>query len=164
MNRNFSMLKSIALVAALAAGVSGMAHADMGRFDSGYAYFLKYPFDKAPSAWRHANPNGLSELELQKMSSEALEGRFERSNFDKAPSEWRQTHPNGLSERELQALSSEASAWQQPNQPATSTFLSSAETPQPGVREATDTGKPTFAQRVANLLHRVNKGASQSSP
>src|SRR6266404_657914 len=127
MNRNFSMLKSIALVAALAAGVSGMAHADMGRFDSGYAYFLKY-------------------------------------NFDKAPSEWRQTHPNGRSERELQALSSEASAWQQPNQPATSGFLSSAETSQPGAREATDTGKPTFAQRVANLLHRLNKGASQSSP
>src|SRR5260221_14215254 len=115
MNWNFSMLKSIALVAALAAGVSGVAHADMGRFDSGTAYFLKYPFDKAPSAWRHANPNGLSELELQKVSSEALEVRFERPNFATAPSEWRQTHPNGLSERELQASSSEATAWQQPN-------------------------------------------------
>jgi len=64
MNRKFSMMKSIMLVAALAAGVSGLARADdssmnMWTGDS-YAYFnggQNFPLgkpvlDNAPSTWR----------------------------------------------------------------------------------------------------------------
>lgn len=107
MNRKFSILKSM-LVAALAAGGSGLAHADMGRFDSGYQYFFRQPIDKAPSAWRHANPDGLSQLELEAQSSDTLAKHFEQPTFEKAPSEWRQVHKNGVEERDLQVLSSKS--------------------------------------------------------
>ena len=123
-------------------------------------------FDKTPSAWRQSNPNGLSARVFQSYSAPGEAWHLNKPVFASAAGDptFRQSHANGLTERELQALSSAASAWHQPNQPTTSGFLSSAETAQPGAREATDTGKPTFAQRVANLLHRLNKGASQSSP
>ena len=128
MNRKFSMLKSIALAAALAAGVSGIAYADdssMDRFGGdSYAYFNSASVDKAPSAWRQANPNGVSERQLQALSSEDLGYDFQRPTFDKSPSTWRQTHPNGVSERELQALSSEGPVWHQSTQPATSAVAS----------------------------------------
>ena len=57
MNRKFSLMKSIALTAALVAGVSGMAHADDNDMSlwggDGYAYFhqSKPVVDKARSAW-----------------------------------------------------------------------------------------------------------------
>jgi hypothetical protein len=131
MNRKFSMLKSIALAAALAAAVSGIARADdnsMSRFGGdSYAYFNSTAGDKTPSAWRQANPNGVPERQLQALSSEALGYDFQRPIFDKAPSTFRQTHPNGLSERELQALSSESPVWHQSAQPATSALASTNE-------------------------------------
>jgi len=110
MSRKISMMKSIVVAVALAAGVSGMAHAgdgSMGRFGDSYAYFNSQAIDKAPSAYRQANPSGISERQLEALSSEALANDFQRPTFDRGPSTWRQTHPNGLSERELQALSSE---------------------------------------------------------
>jgi hypothetical protein len=130
MNSKFSMLKSIALAAALAAGISGIARADdnsMSRFGGdGYAYFNSAPVSKAPSAWRQANPSGVSERELQALSSEGLGYDFQRPTFDKSPSAWRQANPNGVSERELQALSSSslATAWRSPGQSATSALAS----------------------------------------
>jgi hypothetical protein len=179
MNRNFSMLKRFALTAALVAGVSDIARADdssMNPFtgDSS-AYFnggydrrqISNPnFDKTPSAWRQNNPNGLSERVFQSYSAPGEAWHLNKPVFASAGGDptFRQSHPNGPTERELQALSSEASAWHQLNQPATSGFLSSAETAQAGVREATNTGRPTLAQRMASLLHRLNKGASQSNP
>jgi len=68
MNSKFSIVKSIAVAAALAAGASGMARADdnsMNPFTGeSYAYFngcnlgqnCKPAFDTAPSAWRRAAP------------------------------------------------------------------------------------------------------------
>ena len=131
MNSKFSVVKSIALAAALVAGVSGMARADdndMTRLGgSSYAYFNSATVDKAPSAWRGANPNGVSELQLQALSSEGLGYDFQRPTFDKTPSTFRQTHPSGLSERELQALSSEASGWHPSIHPTTSAQASTNE-------------------------------------
>ena len=115
MNSKVSMMKSIVVAVALAAGVSGIARADdssMSRFGGdSYAYFNNAVVDKAPSAWRQANPNGVPEQQLEALSSEALASDFQRPTFDKAPSAWRQANPHGLSEREFQALSSEGSAW-----------------------------------------------------
>ena len=115
MSSKFSLVKSIALTAALVASVSGMARADdssMSRFGGdSYAYFNNAVVDKAPSAWRQSHPNGVSERQLQALSSESLASDFTKPTFDKAPSTFRQAYPNGLSERQLQALSSEASAW-----------------------------------------------------
>ena len=73
----------------------------------------------SPSAWRTSHPNGLSERQLQALSSESLASDFSKPTFDKAPSTFRQAYPNGLSERQLQALSSEASAWHSSPQVAT---------------------------------------------
>ena len=132
MNRKISMMKSIVVAVALAAGVSGMAHAgdgSMGRFGDSYAYFNSQPIDKAPSAYRQANPNGLSERQLEALSSEALANDFQRPTFDKGPSSWRQAHPNGLSEREFQALSSEAPAWHSSTSSPTSALASTNEAP-----------------------------------
>jgi len=132
MSRKISMMKSIVVAVALAAGVSGMAHAgdgSMGRFGDSYAYFNSQVIDKSPSAYRQANPNGLSESQLEALSSEALANDFQRPTFDKGPSTWRQAHPNGLSEREFQALSSEASAWHSSAPAPTSAVASTYEAP-----------------------------------
>jgi len=130
MNSKVSMMKSIVVAVALVAGVSGLARADdssMNPFTGdSYAYFnggydrpqiANAAFDKAPSAWRQANPNGLSERQFEALSSEALANDSQQPTFDKAPSTWRQASPNGLSERQFQALSSEAAAWHPANQP-----------------------------------------------
>jgi hypothetical protein len=128
MNRKVSMMKSIVVAVALAAGVSGIAHADdssMSRFGGdSYAYFNSIKPSNAPSAWRQANPNGLPERQLQALSSEALANDFQQLSFDKAPSTFHQTRPNGLSERELQALSSEGAAWHSTPRLATTALAS----------------------------------------
>jgi len=115
MNSQFSFVKSIALTAALVAGVSGMARADdssMSRFGGdSYTYFNNAVVDKAPSVWRQSHPNGVSEQQLEAESSEGLANDFAHPSFAKKPSTWRQVNPNGLSEHELQALSSEGPAW-----------------------------------------------------
>jgi len=118
MSSKVSMLNSMVVAVALAAGVSGIARADdssMNPFTGdSYAYFNKGDlpragnpvFDKSASPWRQANPSGVSERQLEALSSEALASDFTKPTFDKGPSTWRQTHPHGLSERQLQALSS----------------------------------------------------------
>jgi hypothetical protein len=131
MNSKFSMIRSIALTAALVAGVSGMARADdndMTRLGgSSYAYFNSAPVVTAPSAWRQDNPSGISERQLQALSSEGLSYDFQRFTFDKTPSAWRQANPNGVSEHDLQALSSEAYTWHQPTSSPTRTVASTSE-------------------------------------
>jgi hypothetical protein len=131
MNSKFSLVKSIAMTAALVAGISGIARADdndMTRLGgSSYAYFNSAPVDKAPSTWRQANPNGVSERQLQALSSEGLGFDFQRFTFDKSPSAWRQANPNGVSEHELQALSSEAPAWHSSPQAPTRAVASTSE-------------------------------------
>jgi len=125
---NSRVMKSLVVAVALAAGVSGIAHADdgdMGRFGDSYAYFNSQPVDKAPSTYHATNPNGVSDRQLEALSSEALARTFAKPSFDKAPSEWRIAHPNGLSDRELQALSYEGAVWHPFNQSATSAVASS---------------------------------------
>ena len=120
---NSGVMKSLIVAVALAAGVSGIAHADdgdMGRFGDSYAYFNSQPVDKAPSTYHATNPNGVSDRQLEALSSEALARTFAKPSFDKAPSEWRIANPNGLSERQYQALSSEAPVWHQTIQSAPS--------------------------------------------
>lgn len=128
MNSKVSMMKSIVVAVALAAGVSGIARADdggMGRFSDSYQYFNNAVVDKAPSAWRQANPNGVPEQQLEALSSEALSSTFQRPAFDKTASEWRQENPHGLSENQMQALSSEGPAWHSTPQSQTSALASS---------------------------------------
>src|SRR6202049_2051331 len=117
MNSKVSMMKSMVVAVALAAGVSGIARADdssMNPFTGdSYAYFNngdlprgdKPVFDKSASTWRQANPKWPPERKLESLSSEALANDFQPPTFDKGPSAWRQTHPHGVSERELQAES-----------------------------------------------------------
>jgi hypothetical protein len=133
---NSRVMKSLVVAVALAAGVSGIAHADdssMNPFSGeSYAYFnggdLPYSgktvFDKAPSAFRATHPNGLSDRQLEALSSEALASDFTTPTLDKAPSEWRIANPNGLSERQYQALSSEAPVWHEMIQSAPSALAS----------------------------------------
>jgi len=106
-------MSKVVIVTTLAAGAVGVANADMGRFDSGYKYFFSQPINNAPSAWRKAHPNGLSERELQADSGSSVSSawKIDKPALDKAPSDFRLTHPNGASERELQALSSHGPAW-----------------------------------------------------
>jgi hypothetical protein len=66
---------------------------------------------KTPSAWHQSNPNGLSERQLEALSSEALANDFQRASLHKAPSSFAQSHPHVLSVRELQGLSSEGPGW-----------------------------------------------------
>jgi hypothetical protein len=122
------MLKSIALTAALVAGVSGVARADdssMNPFTGdSYADFNR-PTSKASTdpAWRQNHPNGFTHLEEERLLSHSMAYQ-PAPVFDTAPSAWRQSHPNGLSEGELQALSSEALGWHPSANPATSALAS----------------------------------------
>ena len=132
MSSRISMIKSIVLAAALAAGVSGMARADdssMNPFTGdSYSYFNggdlpqrgQPTFDKAPSAWRQSNPNGVSERVLQSESGVGEAWHLNKPVYASAPTDptFKQTHPNGLTEREFQALSSEAPAWHEANRSA----------------------------------------------
>ena len=127
MNSRLSMMRIVAAVA-LAAGVSGIARADdssSSRFGGdGYAYFHqdKPIVSKAPTGFRQSNPNGLSESQLQALSSSSVASAYGAAvpAFDKATSSFAQSHPHGLSVRELQALSSEGPAWHSSHQSAPS--------------------------------------------
>ena len=128
MKSRFSTLKSIVVAAAMVAGVSGIARADdssMSRFGGdSYAYFNNAVVDKAPSAWRQSNPNGVPENVLQAYSGVGEAWNLNNPVFDRAPSAFAQTRPHGLTERDYQALSSEAPAWHSSSQPATTGFAS----------------------------------------
>jgi hypothetical protein len=134
---NSKLMNSIIVVAALVAGFSGMARADDSSMNpfigDSYAYFnggnlpkIGNPvFDNSASSWRQSHPNGLTETQLQILSSETAGYRFNGTPaIDKAPSSFAESHPHGLSERELQALSSEAPAWQLPKGSATTALAS----------------------------------------
>jgi hypothetical protein len=135
--REYPLSKRFAAAAALALGASGVAMADdnsMSRFGGdSYAYFNSQPVVRgnAPdvAAWRKGHPNGLTERELQALSSSDLSAVVAQANPQvfsavAADTTWRQSHPNGLTERELQALSASSLAiWQAPERTATVTNL-----------------------------------------
>jgi len=136
MKSKISLLRNIALTAALVAAVSGMAHADdssmnpftgdsYADFDGGNLPNRGNPvYDTSPSAWRQGNPNGVSDRQLQSLVTFAPMVYKPAPVFDSAASVWRQSHPSGLSESELQALSSEASAWHPSDKSASTAFAS----------------------------------------
>ena len=148
----YSLSHSLVVATAVALGASGAATADdssMRRFGGdSYAYFANQPVINAPSAWRQTHPNGLTERELQAMSSSDLSvfvsqldpPVFTSASVDTA---WRQSHPNGLTEPELLALSaSSVSRWQGDAKMAA--FA-------PSVAR---TGKgPTLAARLSSFFH-----------
>ncbi len=152
----YAVMKQVVLAAALAVAGSHAALADdggMGRFSDSYAYFNNnVTTDKSPSAWRRANPSGISERQLQAYSGVSGVWDLNRPTFASAPSDssFKLTHPNGLTERELQALSSEASAWH-PFSPASKSLVSGGPTD-----VAQDASKETLASRLAKLFHLAN--------
>src|ERR1700693_2795422 len=156
----YSLSKQLVVATALALGTSGIALADdssMSRFGGdSYAYFNQpVPRNAAASpTWRQSHPNGLSDRELQALSSSGLAAsapEFNPPMFASAPADpsWRQSHPNGLTERELQGLSSSTLAvWQAPD--------GSANTATASTREATvaqTPSKQTLAARLARFFH-----------
>ena len=140
MNSRFSMMKSVAVAVALAAGISGIARADDSSLNpfngDSYAYFngsnlgriTKPPvFSNGPSAWRQSNPNGLTDRAFAALGSEATANRFNPPVISTAAADptWRATHPNGLTNAEFAALGSEAIAARQSlKQSATSAIAS----------------------------------------
>ena len=156
----YSLSKQLVVATALALGMSGVALADdssMSRFGGdSYAYFNQ-PVPRNAAAgptWRQSHPNGLTDHELQALSSSGLAAsapEFNPPMFASAPADpsWRQSHPNGLTEPELQALSASTLAvWQGPNGSADTAMASidrsnGAQTP----------SKETFAARLAKFFH-----------
>jgi hypothetical protein len=158
----FHFPKRALLVAALAASatVTGLARADdssMNPFTGeSYAAFnggnrpaiVNPQFDNAPSAWRQANPEGLSEREFQSYSSAGEAWGLTAPTYSQASAalqDFRRTHPHGLDERELQALSSDADAWQLDRGSEGGTPRSQSTAP--------------LSQRLAAFFHRGNDTA-----
>src|SRR5271157_2154684 len=139
MNSKVSMVRSIVVAAALlVAGVSGVARADSDMnplVGDSYAYFngcnlgqtCKPVYNNARSTFRVSNPSGLSERQLQAISTEAPHFGLTAPVIDSARSEFAMSRPHGLSERQLQALSTEGAHWQLPTQAATSALASTNE-------------------------------------
>jgi hypothetical protein len=157
MSRNLhSLNKQMVIAAALALGASSVALADdssMSRIGGdSYAYFNQPVLRNAAAnpTWRQSHPNGLTERELQALSSSDLSASAQQLNpqvFASAAADpsWRQSHPNGLTERELEALSSSTLAsWQLPNG---SGYTVSASTDPANVAQTPS--KETFAARLA---------------
>ena len=151
MNSKFSMVKSVVVGAALAAGVSAIARADdssMSRFGGdSYAHFNGAAANNAPSTWRQSNPNGVSESTVQALSGFGQAWK-PAPVLNMAPSTWQPSHPSGMSERELQALSSEAPAWHQPDQPATSALA-----PTNDAATRTSSSREPLGARIARFFH-----------
>ena len=121
--KQHSIVKQLAVAAALAFGASSVALADdssIGRFGGdSYAYLNNQPIDKSPSAWRQANPQGTSGRVLQFYSSNTAGQvwRLDKPVFSSIASDqtFKQTHPSGFTEHELQAASSSSLAkWHLP--------------------------------------------------
>jgi hypothetical protein len=168
MNSKFSIAKSIVTAAVLVTGISGIARADDSSMNplmgDSYADFNggnlpqggRPVFDKAPSAWRRSNPDGLSEIQFQALQSSRLTYK-PAPVFEMAPSTWRLNHLSGMSEAEMQASSSWGPAWHQPNQPATSVLAApDADTNVP------DASHETLRARIARFFH--VKPANQATP
>ncbi|HKE40368.1 MAG TPA: hypothetical protein VKG21_11055 [Casimicrobiaceae bacterium] len=165
-----SLVKQLVIATALALGASTVALADdssmspftgdsykyfnggHGRGDPGR--FTGPVFSKVPAdpSWRQSHPNGLTEREMQALSSSDLSvfaSQLNRPVFASAPTDpsWRQNHPNGLTEGELMALSSSSvSRWRLPNG-------SGYVEPSEQANVAQSTKSETFSARLARFFH-----------
>ena len=165
----YSLSKQLIVATALALGASSVALADDSSmnpftgdsykyFNGGHtlgqaARFNGAVFSNAPvdSSWRQSHPNGLTERELQALSSSGLAASASQLDplvFASAPADtsWRQSHPNGLTERELIALSSSSvSRWRLPS--------GSGYTASPDqANVAQNPSKETFSARLARFF------------
>ena len=154
----YSVSKQVVIATALALGASSVALADdssMSRFGGdSYSYFnqpvLRNTVAASPT-WRQSHPNGLTELELQVLSSSSLAASTFQADHPvvaSAPADpsWRRSHPNGLTEPELQALSSSSLAtWQNRNGSGVATDQSNV---------AQSPNKETFSDRLANFFRK----------
>jgi hypothetical protein len=162
----FRVRKAI-LCAALCAGAmaAGVARADDSSLNpftgESYAAFsggynrpaVSNPsVDRAPSAWRQANPGGISERVLESYSAPGEAWHINAPTYasSSAVATFKQTHPNGLEERELQALSSEGAAWQMRATPGTATLAAEDAT-----ALAQAPGEP-LRSRIGSLFHRAS--------
>jgi hypothetical protein len=155
-----SLSKQLVVATALALGTSGVALADdssMSRFGGDSYRYFNQPVLRNTAAspnWRQSHPNGLSDHELQALSSSGLAAsapEFNPPMFASAPADpsWRQSHPNGLTERELQGLSSSTLAvWQAPDGSANTATASTGE-----ATVARTPSKETFSARLARFFH-----------
>jgi hypothetical protein len=166
MNGTFQFrTKKALLLTALAAGASitGLAHADdssmnpftgesYAAFSGGYnrPTVANPTIDNSPSAWREANPSGLSERVLQSYSAPGVAWQLNAPTFARvsAAADFRETHPNGLSERELQALSSDGPAWQLRGEPGTGNVAAEAPT------TVSQSSATPLSERLAAFFHR----------
>jgi hypothetical protein len=165
MNSKFSKTKVFAVIAALVAGVSGVAHADdnsmsiwngdsYAAFNGGKDFpYGKPVFNTPPSTFHQTNPNGLSNREYQALSNEdpvwqiadpAAAAKLAASDTATA---WRQSHPHGLTNREYQALSNEDPMWQLT--PAESRAIAATDAP---AVTSTATRQPSSVG-IANLFN-----------
>jgi len=122
--KSYSVTRQLAVAVALSLGASGIALADgssMSRFGGeSYAYFNQ-PIVRSAAAtpnWRQDHANGLTDRELQALSSSSLaasEFQVDHPVMASAPADttWRQSHPNGFTELEAEQRSSSTLAARQ---------------------------------------------------
>jgi hypothetical protein len=161
-------MKQIVLAAGLVAGATGLgvARADDSSLNpftgESYAAFnggdnrpavVNPAFDTAPSAWRQANPNGLSERVLESYSApgEAWHLVHPAAVAVASDPDFKQTHPSGLTQREYQALSSDAAPWQLSGEPGSASVAATEQA----------TPQQPLGARLANLFHRNANSATQ---
>jgi hypothetical protein len=173
------MNKQLVVATALALGASGAALADDSSmnpftgdsyryFNNGHtlaesARFGRPIFSTTPAdpSWRRSHPNGMTERELQALSSSDLSAsarQLDPQVIASAPADpsWRRSHPNGFTERELEALSSSMlAAWQLP---ANSRSTASASTGEADVAQTSS--QETLWRRLARFL-RADAGANR---
>ena len=136
--KQYSLSKQLAVAMALALCASRVAIADESRVSwfgadnsmnrlggDGYAYFSQPLVGNTTTSasWRRNYPNGLTERDLQRLSTSSLAASTHELDspnlaLASAPADpsWRPSHPNGLTERELQAAGASSMAmWQVPN-------------------------------------------------
>jgi hypothetical protein len=149
-------MKRAVLVAALAAGMSGIANADdnsMSRWGGdSHAYFSSNP-NRVPGTFHQNNPHGVSIRELQALSSDDPVWQLDPI-FASAPlnQPLRLASPR-IDYREMQALSASAgSAWELTNRTQSAGAINVARSP----------NGESFAARLAGFLH-ISRGASVDS-
>jgi hypothetical protein len=146
----YSKARNVVLVAAILAGMTGVARAQensMSRFSGESSAYFNEPTSNTPAdlAWRQRHPNGHTQLELQRLTSRStsFQPAFVLSDAVADPA-LRVSHPT---ERELQAMSSEAPAWDLGRSGA----VALASDNQTDVAQSPN--KETFAARLARFLH-----------
>jgi hypothetical protein len=163
----YSMSKQLVVATALVLGASSVALADDNSMNpfigDSYRYFNggnlgdpahfkgpAYSSAAADPSWRGSHPHGISERDLQALSSSSVSAAAEQLNppvLAAASPSLRQVHQN-LDERQMQALaSSSASRWQSSNG---SESTASASTEQADIAQSS--GKETFSARLARFF------------